>query len=467
MFNVNYNVPASVYSGGNVSFDSSPYVRYALQTAAQNKAKDEAFLRSFQDMAAGVTPAGVAANDINSLMQKKQEWIDSVMKNRDNYENPENDNGKAYGEAMAKYNQILTHAQTSRDKVKQLAAAGSVFKDPNKRTLLTDQALLDYHNGSLPVDDPSYQEFDPSSLDYNAKPLGINDINGFGRDMKALVAPSLKNHIPDEANIITDSKSHTKTIPWEVKLTDKDYQNIQARASSLYSVNPSWKSFFDNEMNNMGDYNNMNDIYKQHFGKDSNIQDGKDMAVAFGLSSINDELHGKDIKSYTPDTYYAHRDYAVAHPLVNGLVDDGFGDVKNQIQTIQQQTGQPTMIPLAAVNRSDVRDAMVSSIERASKKKIDAKNISLVLGNDGTIRAVPTKGGDVLDVFNPQDINSAIKLNSSANQKQQIIQSGNPNVPKSATYKAANGKNYSHGDLLKMGYTEEQIQQAIKLGNLR
>lgn len=38
---------------------------------------------------------------------------------------------------------------------------------------------------------------------------------------------------------------------------------------------------------------------------------------------------------------------------------------------------------------------------------------------------------------------------------------------KEPTYKAVNGKQYSHKELLKAGYTEEQIKQAIKLGNLK
>lgn len=38
---------------------------------------------------------------------------------------------------------------------------------------------------------------------------------------------------------------------------------------------------------------------------------------------------------------------------------------------------------------------------------------------------------------------------------------------KPQNYKAINGKSYNHGELLKMGYSEDQIKQAIKLGNLK
>lgn len=43
----------------------------------------------------------------------------------------------------------------------------------------------------------------------------------------------------------------------------------------------------------------------------------------------------------------------------------------------------------------------------------------------------------------------------------------NKDLSPAKPYKASNGKTYSHDDLLKAGYTEEQIKKAISLGNLK
>jgi hypothetical protein len=43
----------------------------------------------------------------------------------------------------------------------------------------------------------------------------------------------------------------------------------------------------------------------------------------------------------------------------------------------------------------------------------------------------------------------------------------NPAINTNAAFKASNGNSYTHADLLKLGYTEDQIQQAVSLGNLK
>lgn len=65
-------------------------------------------------------------------------------------------------------------------------------------------------------------------------------------------------------------------------------------------------------------------------------------------------------------------------------------------------------------------------------------------------------------------VGTNLKAQAGVGEKRAVIQGGNSTTPppKSQKY-SANGKSYTHGDLLKLGYTEEQIQQAIKLGNIK
>jgi len=79
--------------------------------------------------------------------------------------------------------------------------------------------------------------------------------------------------------------------------------------------------------------------------------------------------------------------------------------------------------------------------------------------------------------IDPKDKNAKIKLNEMINEvtgeKVDISALETPGgkkhvgVPVNQTYKATDGKSYSHKDLLKMGYTEQQIEEAKKLGTLK
>jgi hypothetical protein len=46
------------------------------------------------------------------------------------------------------------------------------------------------------------------------------------------------------------------------------------------------------------------------------------------------------------------------------------------------------------------------------------------------------------------------------------VQGAKPPQPKTSKYNI-NGKTYTSNDLIKLGYTQEQINQAIKLGTIK
>jgi hypothetical protein len=297
MQTINSNIPSSVYSGGNVRFDSTPFTKYYLETQARNQAKDEAFIKSFQNMAASVTPAGMDSKDVPAFMKMKQDWINDIIQNKKKYENPSLDNGEAYGRAMTKYNQMLTHAEASKDKLKRIAPLQSIFSNPEKRKVMTEQFMNDYHSGTLPVDNPNYRPFDMASVDFNPKPFEQKDLLALDNNIKSLIAPSLKNKIYGEARI--DKATNSKYTPYTVQLKDSDYKNIRANAALLSGTNPSFATLLDNELNNPDDYDTLNQVYKSHFGKDANISNREDMATALFLSRVSPDLSGEEKSNYT------------------------------------------------------------------------------------------------------------------------------------------------------------------------
>lgn len=114
------------------------------------------------------------------------------------------------------------------------------------------------------------------------------------------------------------------------------------------------------------------------------------------------------------------------------------------------------------------------------------KYVPATATSDGHWEAISTPRRVIID---PKDPNARVKLNELTNEitgEKVDISSlqtpgGKKHVPGASldqsvkpkeinpnkSYKASNGRSYSHSELKKMGYTDEQIQQAIKLGNLK
>lgn len=467
---INYNIPSNIGGAGNVTLDPMPYVKYALDVQARNQAKQDAVIKSFQNATASATTKGMDSQDVNSFLQKKQDWMDFILKNKDAYENVAKDGGNVYGQAMTKYNDMLAYSQASIDKLKAASQAASAMADPKKRSLMTEEAMQNYHNALLPLDDKNYQQWRPDMLDYNPPPFDGAQQTQVLNQLRSTIRPSLTgdNNITYGTPVI-DAATHTKTTPFTRSLSQDDYKVIGSLGANLYGRNAGVKDFFDKELNNPQDYQRYNEIYKNHFGKDANIKSGEDMATSFLLSNLVKDLKGQKQSSYTPPKA------ASASASANGS-NTPINDLYKEITDKLNDPSKPNGVPLNEYS-SAAQEAILQVANKLnpSKTKFGQKDIYVghdASGNPAILRAHSTLPLTKRTVA-PLDYKSVNLLAASGvKQKQQVIANAQ-SLPKqtsgtpSAVYKAANGKTYSHNDLKKLGYTEEQIQQAIKLGNLK
>ena len=72
--------------------------------------------------------------------------------------------------------------------------------------------------------------------------------------------------------------------------------------------------------------------------------------------------------------------------------------------------------------------------------------------------------GDLIATVSPTSLN--YKVQAGAPEKR-ILSAQEKGRTKAKTYKLSSGKSYTHQQLLDMGYTEQNIQDAIKAGNLK
>lgn len=275
---------AGVFNGGAVTLNSQPYAAAYQQSLQRKQAQDDTLMRYFGDLGKNLTPAGMHSNDVNDLMQKKNAWQQYVMQNKDNYLHPSKDNGKAYTQAMSMYNDAMSLAQQSKDKVKNLAEVKGIFTDPTKRSLMTEQTLRDLEQGEKPIGDPDYKPIDITHINYNPKPWNI-------RDQSALVNEVSKYKGTEGAPTITkDAPNKQLIFSYPNKFEDKDLLGMHNLGSSLYGSNPGFKNIVDNLSKagadptdpNHGQFVQLNNLFKQHFGQD--IQSPEDVAGAYVLS---------------------------------------------------------------------------------------------------------------------------------------------------------------------------------------
>ena len=269
-------ISPSAYSGGAVSLNPAPYVNYYLQAQAHKQAQEEAMIKYFGDLQKNLTPAGMDSQDIKGLSDRMNQWKQFMIQNRDRISRPIQDQGKAYSEAMGRYNDMQNYIEQSKNKVKRLSTLQPILRNPQRNSLLTDQTFADIHRGSLPIDHPEYKEFDPSSVDFTPPKWGALDESKLSTGVNRIKLTETGTTRKDLGNRQQEVTHHYGFDP-------KDLASLQAQAASQYYSNPSFKGHIDALDDENGEaYHRLNDVYKNHFGKD--IENKSDFATAYLLS---------------------------------------------------------------------------------------------------------------------------------------------------------------------------------------
>lgn len=270
-------LPSNLYSGGAVSLDESPFVNYYLQTKQRKEAQEDALYKYFGDLNKNLSPAGMHSNDIGPLMEKKNAWQQYAIDHKKEIARPSLDKGKAYQQYMGMYNDMQAHVAESKEKVKGLGTIASVYKDPAKRALLTEKTISDIQAGELPITDPGYKRIDPTALNYNPKPFGLQEQG----QLTALLGKYKGNESIDSVNPIPGTNQ--ERVKYKTTFTPDQLNGLKSIGGSLYHNNPSFKQLVDQEADPLSNnYTPLNDTFKQHYGRD--IQSPEDMATAHVLS---------------------------------------------------------------------------------------------------------------------------------------------------------------------------------------
>jgi len=267
--------------GGAVVFDSSPYTQYHLQRQAQERAKEEALDNYFRDIDSKINPAGMRTQEIPILLQQQNEDRKYYLQNKDAIKNPATDNGKSYNEYMARLQAKKAFIENSKRKGEIYKQIVPIFADPNKRSLMGDEAISALEEHDLPLTDPRHKEFDITKINYNPKPFEEAKYRtGLNPYIKEVAGETSFVPVPD-----TDPKNpQYLRKPVTKVLQNFDKAQIAQVAETEYASNPSFRKLVRDIEANPTQYEKYNKIYKQAFGKEFDIQHPEQIAVAHTIS---------------------------------------------------------------------------------------------------------------------------------------------------------------------------------------
>lgn len=278
-------IEGNPYAGGNVVLNQTPFTNFYMNSLAREQAKNEAFAKTFQDQAKMVTSSGMRGQDANAFMTDKNAWMQDWIKNKDLIQYPNKDNGQAWANNNQLYNKAQATIAHSKSQVPVTNEIGKIAADPNRQGLLSDDARDAFHKSTLPIDDPDHVDLNMADLSgkmFNAKPLKTSEYTGLVKMVNSrfpgqVVSGSV---VPGQTDPNTFKRTDTATIalskdelPGYLQMGESLYNNGQLKGE----INKIMKDHISG-MNNPV-YDNLNNIYKQNFGK--NIDHPEEAATAW------------------------------------------------------------------------------------------------------------------------------------------------------------------------------------------
>ncbi len=455
------NLPDNLYSRGAVVFNTAPYLNYIQKAKANREAKQQAVDSYYQDLGKNLTSTGMAANDVPDFTDKVNKWREFVVQNRQIISNPHNpEYAKVAVQGGRLYNDAMQHASISKDKVKQLADARQFIK-PNDP--LTDASVLMLHNASLPVS-KGYQPIDYSLLQYQPdqeKPATVEDLTKYENLVKNGLTMS-----EGQPSISIDPATKSKIVTTKSFYEPQAINTMARRAEMLYQTDPKFHTLVNNMSQDPNNYAALNAAYKSIYKKDIDIEHPEQFGTAL--------LLGQTEKTNT-------QPYTYSPTIINNKMSDEEKAKKNQGWVKDLVDAANSGNPMAIQNTASQLFAGNQQYAKLDRTHIQDNTLYFDWQSNEFDPTKGAKGADgkpvgewkwkkkvnsipldhinepasqaMLAAFQQKLFGSTAKAESTPyykDNKQSATQT-------SKSYKATNGKTYTHDQLMKLGYTEQQI----------
>lgn len=275
------------WAAGAVVLNQQPFEAFYERQMARQQAKNDALDNYFKDLNKNITTTGMRSQDVPLFLQKNKEWQEHAIQNKAAIANPKLDNGDAYRKYLAGYQEQVALTNESKSAQKNKEELGKmkfnkdfsyVFDDPN--------VMHDIEADDLPIGDPKRRPLDITSLALPPKPIGTKEKDELSKYIVGEIKPDKIPGVP------VNMGGYQIQTPITHQYSDANKIVFGQRAADVYDTDKSWRVYanqlFKDTMHDPVKYNQLNSIYKKHYGND--IDSPKE---AFMAQTIADH----DIKS--------------------------------------------------------------------------------------------------------------------------------------------------------------------------
>jgi hypothetical protein len=290
---------ANPFGGGAVVFDSSPYMRYYLNTKAQKDAKDEAIAKHLTDLPNTLNDAGMRLQDVGGLIDRKNKIKDFYFQNRDNILNQDKDRGQAYQQYMSLINDASSHINRSKTEGKtDMLLAQHALAHPEQRDLWTDNTVKAFNARQHSIDDQEFYKDAGRTQTYGVDDFALNpkpfDTKAQMEALKTIQYGMKKESTPDINGQQIDRDKQQKITPYTADFPTESKRVMAERGGALYDEDPTVKSHFDNHPLSQQEHDQLNTAYQSIYGKDKHVENGRDAAKAWAI--LNTPAPEKTVK---------------------------------------------------------------------------------------------------------------------------------------------------------------------------
>lgn len=264
-------LPGGIYSGGDVQVSTQPIANMYSQFMQHQIARDEALDNYFRDQNKTVNPAGMRNQDITGtasvpgLTQKQSDWQQFYQQNKQPIKNPKLDNGKAYTEYESRHRDIINYIDQSKNAAKTTDELSKAKLNPQLGYIFDDNEIMGkIHQHDLPLNDPNHKDLSLAELSIQPKPLDTKEWEGLNKSFTQGLKP--------KSNVVgskVDPATLDTVTTYKDEFSPEDLQTIGNRAKSNYQLDRRVRSTVDKNLLNSPNAPQLNDIYKQTYGKNA------------------------------------------------------------------------------------------------------------------------------------------------------------------------------------------------------
>lgn len=266
--------PSTLYSGGNVRFDLSPYLRIAMQERQRREARGYAIDQYYQKLPETINDKGVRNQEVPIIGDLKNRMMETYVQNRDALR-------KGDPAAQMKMQQLFREAQAITRKSQGAAqidmSLGRMALDKNNQGILNSDGFVEKHSlHNLPVTDERYQPIDITEV-MAERPFNPMD---YSKELKSTVKysegiPTIKPH-PQDKNL--------EVVISNPILDDKTKENIYAGAAYKLHNDVAFQKALQKNFSTPEQLATLNEVSKQVFGHE--IKEPEDIAAAYSVSLL-------------------------------------------------------------------------------------------------------------------------------------------------------------------------------------